>query len=100
MLSCRVAVNIFNPLFTDITNTCFFLYYSSCNLAQKCLKPDFSRQLRAHGLVNKTLMLLKDSLEHEVGNDTSAFKYFTSLVFLVTQGCYGHTYVRSDQREG
>ena len=43
-----------------------FLSPSTLNLASQCLKNDFCQQLRAHGLMNKILMLLKDALDYPV----------------------------------
>ena len=49
---------------------CPFLY-STLSLATECLKADFCRQLRAHGLVHKIMLLLKDAVEYPVSPDRS-----------------------------
>ena len=51
-----------NSLFINL----FLLFFSTLSLAVECLKSDFCRQLRAHGLVYKIMILLKDAIEHPV----------------------------------
>lgn len=41
---------------------------STLNLAEQCLSSDFLRQLRALGLVKKTLVLLKDTVSVPVSS--------------------------------
>ena len=63
----------------------YFLFCSTLNLACECLKPDFSRQLRAHGLVNKILVLLKDALEHPV---SPMITTYMSIVYMYVLHLY------------